>query len=371
MNNFKKHSIPWFQPELSGSELSNLKSVLDSNFLNDGPLTSEFENRIASYIGVTCAVAVPSGTVALSLALMALGVGPGDEVIVPNLTFIATANAVRMVGAVPVLVDVNLHRFTVNPDAVLGALNKNTRAIIAVDVNGRGADYGFLEQFCRDKNLYLLCDSAEALGSKYCGKYLGSFGDVAALSFSANKTVTTGQGGMILTNNQEIAERVRQLKDQGRLKRGSGGDDLHPTLGFNFKYTDIQAAVGLAQFDLLEKRCKHAAQRDSWYREMLAGLPGLNFPDYDSQPGEVRQWTDVLIDNRDDVRFRMTQRGIGNRAFWHPIHTQQPYSRDSIGFENSIYISNKGLWLPSYFSLTYEEVEFVAEFLKGLLRANN
>jgi perosamine synthetase len=359
--------IPWFEPRVAGGEIENLRGVLDRNFLNDGPLTREFERRVAELTQVKYAVAVPSGTVAISLALMALGIGAGDEVIVPDLTFIATANAVRMSGAEPVLVDVEPKRFGISTDAVKAAITPRTKAVVPVDVNGRGADYDFLEPFCRERGFHLVCDAAEAFGSCYNGRPLGSFGDAAALSFSANKTVTTGQGGMVLTNREDVAARLGQLKDQGRLKRGTGGDDLHPTQGYNFKYTDLQAAVGLAQLEVFDARCKQAMQRDVWYREALKDCSGIIFPDYDSQAGEVRQWTDILVEEREKLRAALDAQQMGNRAFWFPLHTQNPYADKKGSFTVASHISPRGLWLPSHFSLSRDDVVQVTRVIRDTL----
>ncbi len=244
--------IAWFGPHLTGRELDRLRDVLDRQYVNDGPLAREFERRLAAFVGTRHAVAVTSGTAAIALSLMAAGIGPGDEVLVPDLTFIATANAVRMAGADVKLVDVEPVRFGVDPDAVEAAIGPRTRALVTVDVNGRGADYTRLEPICRKAGLVLICDAAEALGSRFAGKMLGSFGLAGCFSFSANKTITAGQGGMIVTDNDALHDRLRELKDQGRRKGGTGGDDDHPVLGFNFKFTDLQAAVALPQFDEIE-----------------------------------------------------------------------------------------------------------------------
>ena len=170
-------TLPWFAPAMTGGELARLAGVLDRNFLNDGPVTREFEDAIAKRAGTRHAVAVTSGTAAISLALMAHGIGPDDEVIVPDLTFIATANAVRLAGGTPVLADVEPVRFTLAIEAVARGLTPRTRAVVTVDVNGRGADYRELEPFCRERGLVLVCDAAEALGSTYDGRPLGGFGN--------------------------------------------------------------------------------------------------------------------------------------------------------------------------------------------------
>jgi perosamine synthetase len=360
--------VPWFQPQMTGGELPRLADVLDRNFLNDGPLTREFQNRMAERIGVEHGIAVTSGTVAITLALMALGIKPCDEVIVPDLTFIATANAVRLAGATVVLVDVEPARLTLSPVAVEAAITSRTRAVVPVDVNGRGADYVALERICRDRGLVMVCDAAEALGSRYNGKPLGSYGDAACFSFSPNKTLTTGQGGMIVTKSAQMADRLYELKDQGRRVRGSGGDDLHPVMGFNFKFTDLQAAVGLAQLDAFDARLAHAARRDAWYRAALSDLDGVTFPDMDTQSGEVRQWTDVLLEWRSAVRAALDDLRIGSRSFWFPLHRQIPYQQDGAPFANSSVISDRGLWLPSNFNLTEGDVARVADVVKTALK---
>ncbi len=358
-------TIPWYEPQMTGDEVVYLKDALDRNFINDGPLTQEFEAKIANFIGVGHAVAVPSGTTALALGLMSTGIGQGDEVIVPNFTFIATANAVRLAGAEPVLVDIDTTDFNISVPSVRSAITKRTKAIIAVDVNGRGANYIELEPLCKEFGLRLFCDSAEALGSMYAGRMLGTFGDAAAFSFSANKTLTTGQGGMLVTNNEELAVRARQIKDQGRLKRGSGGDDLHPTRGFNFKFTDLQAAVGLAQFRKLPERIERARKRDALYGELLAGCPELAFPKSSGKDGAVLQWTDVLVSDRPELITRLEMNRMGTRAFWFPLNSQKPYLGQVGKFPVSEKVSARGLWLPSYFEISQQEIEAVVNVVRS------
>ena len=356
--------IPWFQPEVNKREEDRVLAVLKSGYLNDGDVTREFERQVAAYLGAKHCVGVTSGTAAITLSLMGLGVGPGDEVIVPDLTFIATANAVRLAGAQVKLVDVNLGRFDLNRSAFESAISTRTKAVVPVDVNGRGAGYDWLEPICKQRGIRLVCDAAEALGSKYMGRFLGTFGDAGCFSFSANKTVTTGQGGMIATNNSELYHRLLELKDQGRRQQGTGGNDLHPVMGFNFKLTNLQAAVGLAQLEKLDQRLMQARNRDQWYLDLLKNTPGIEFPDY-SHEGEVRQWTDVLVpaDRRAQIESRFKAAGIGNRPFWYPLHRQVPYSASDETFTNSLDISGRGMWLASSFSLTEIQARRVAEVL--------
>jgi perosamine synthetase len=361
--------IEWFGPHLTGREIDRLQRCLASGYINDGPLAREFERRVAALVGTEYAVAVTSGTAAIALSLMAAGIGPGMEVLVPDLTFVATANAVRMAGADPKLVDVEPIRFGIDPDLVVGAIGPRTRAVVTVDVNGRGADYRRIEPICRERGLILICDAAEALGSSYAGRKLGSFGLAACFSFSANKTVTAGQGGMIVTNDRGLHDRLRELKDQGRRNGGSGGDDIHPVLGFNFKFTDVQAAVALAQLDELEERLGLALRRDLIYFERLANRPGLTLPSFE-EPGEVRQWTDILVKDRTRIAAALEAVGIGFRAFWHPVHQQKPYYvANDAAFAHTVDISRRGLWLPSRFDLTESDMGRVCGIITEALQA--
>lgn len=361
--------IKWFAPEFGQEEQAAVAAVIASNYVNDGNVARDFEKRIAERLGVNHCVAVTSGTAAISLALVAVGIGPGDEVLVPDLTFIATANAASMIGATVKLVDVEPRRFTIDVDKARRAIGPKTRAIVPVDVNGRGADYDALTQLATQHDLKIICDAAEGLGSKFRDRAIGTFGDVSCFSFSANKTVSSGQGGMVATNSEEIYVRLRELKDQGRRHGGSGGDDLHPVLGFNFKYTNMQAAVGLAQLDKMAGRVRHFAERDDWYRELLADCPGIQLPERPNWEGEVLQWTDVLCDDRARVQTALKEAGIDSRAFWFPLHRQEPYRRDDADYATAIDISARGLWLPSSFSLTREEAERTADVIKKTMGA--
>jgi perosamine synthetase len=359
------HHIPWFQPQLDEREYARVAAVLASNYINDGAVTREFEKRLADRIGVTYCVAVTSGTAAIALALMGLGIGPGDEVIVPDLTFVATANAARLAGATVRLVDVEPERFTLDPEAARGAITPRTAAIVTVDVNGRAADYDTLQTLCRAHDLFLLCDAAEGFGSGYRGEAIGTFGDAACFSFSANKTVTSGQGGLVATNSDTLHDRLRELKDQGRRLGGTGGDDIHPVLGFNFKYTNLQAAIGIAQLEKLDERIAHFHRRDQWYRQYLAACPGIRFPARPNWQGEVLQWTDILCEDRTAVQTALQRQQIDSRAFWLPVHRQLPYQADDGDFPVTVKISAGGLWLPSSFELTEQQVRRVADVIRA------
>jgi perosamine synthetase len=252
---------------------------------------------------------------------------------------------------------------------VAQAIGPKTRAVVTVDVNGRGCDYRRLEAICLDANVPLVCDSAEALGSSSGEKSLGTYGAAGIYSFSANKTVTAGQGGAIVTDDETLYSRLRELKDQGRRHGGTGDDDLHPVIGFNFKLTNIQAAIAVTQLARLPGRIDGFLRRDQRYQDALKGCPDIKFPPM-SEAGEVRQWTDILSSRRDDIVSALSDQGIGSRPFWLPLHRQKPFQADDAEFPNAINVSRQGLWLPSNFSLTEAEIGQTAQVIRDTLSAS-
>ena len=359
-------NIPWWQPELAGTELGHLQRVLASNYLNDGPITREFEQAFARLVGARHAVAVTSGTAAIFLGLAASGIGPGDEVLVPDLTFIATANAVRLTGATVVLVDIDRATLTMDPAAAARAITSRTKAIVPVHVTGRAGTFDGIRELAKSKGLVVVEDAAEALMSKHqSGRMLGTLGMAGAFSFSPAKTFTTGQGGMVVTDDDAIHTRLRELKDQGRAQTGTGGDDVHPVMGYNFKYTSLQAAVGLAQLPLVQQRIARQVGIQKLYRRELAELEGITVLPF--AEGEVPQWTDVLIEDRDRVATDLREQGMQTRNFWFPLHSQEPYKQPDSTFPNATWASPRALWLPSAFTLTDDDVLSVCGALKRAL----
>lgn len=357
-------SLPWWQPEIGGQELGLVADVLKSGYINEGDVTDKLEKALAQRMGVRHAVATTSGTAAIMLALRGLGVGPGDEVIVPDVTFVATANAVRLAGAEPVLVDVDPKTLNISVEATQRAIGPRTKAIVPVHVSGRGADMRALMELARARGLIVVEDAAEALLSKIAGKYAGMWGQAGCFSFSPNKTMTTGQGGLIVTEDDALARTLRQLKDQGRPVRGTGGDDEHPALGFNFKLTNLQSAVGLAQLGYLDARMARMKDLHAAYQEGLAGVRELRLPGFDLTGGEAPQWTDAICERRDELERFLVGRGANCRKFWHPIHTHAPYRLDDARFPVSTAVCKKALWLPSAFQLTVDDVAHVCALIR-------
>jgi perosamine synthetase len=356
-------TIPWWMPRMTGAESDYIREVLDSNYLNEGEVTARFEDEIASLLGVRHVVAVTSGTAALFLALAGVGVGAGDEVIVPDMTFIATANAVVMTGARPVLVDVDPLTLNLDADAFRRAITARTKAVVPVHVSGRGANMRLILEIADQHGIAVIEDAAEAFVSKLDGKYLGTIGRAGCLSFSPNKTITTGQGGAILTDDDSLFGRLRELKDQGRPVRGTGGDDVHRSVGYNFKFTNLQAAVGLAQLGSLQERLDRMRRIYLGYASQLMDLPGISLPGFDIDAGESPQWTDAIVENRDELDRFLAANNAHCRRFWHPIHTQAPYRQPDENFPNSSRLGPRALWLPSSFTLRDEDVALVSDLI--------
>lgn len=357
--------IEWWEPQVGEKERELLLQVLDSNFLNDGEYTTRFEQQLARLLGCKHVVAVTSGTSALFLALVANGIGHGDEVIVPDITFIATANAVAMAGAIPVLVDIDPETLNISPSEIEKAITPQTKAIIPVHISGRSADMSNILKIAKDNNLVIIEDAAEALLSRLDGKYLGTYGNAGIISFSPNKTITTGQGGGILTDDDILVSRLRELKDQGRPVRGTGGDDTHDQIGFNFKLTNLQAAIGIAQLEKLSDRIEKIKNTYQQYKESLKDLKELTLLPFAIEKGEVPQWVDALAPRRDELVEYLLEKNIVCRKFWFPLHAHKPYSLPDDQFPQSTELASKAFWLPSSFLLSETDIEQVCQHIRS------
>lgn len=349
-------NIPWWEPKVEKEDIEYILKALKSNFINEGPFVEEFENKIAKLTGNKHAVATTSCTAAMFLALKALGVGHGDEVIVPDITFIATANAVTLAGATPVLVDVEPERLTIDTTALEKAITRKTKAVIPVHVSGRVADMANILRLAKKNKLFVVEDAAEALGSRHNGRHLGTSGTAGCFSFAANKTVATGQGGMAITNDARLAQKIRELRNQGRKGRGTGGNDIHDTVGFNFRMTDLQAGAGLGQLAHLAERTKRMRRNFELYRRELSDARELRVYPTDTDGGELPQWTDIETERRNELEAYLREKGIDCRKYWFPIHRQKAYRLNDKNFPISTRLSPRSLWLPSAFTLSDKDV---------------
>ena len=361
--------ISWWSPEMTGNELALVKAVLDSNFLNDGEVTEEFARKIAALTDAKFGIGVTSGTAAIYLSLVALGVTRGDEVIVPDMTFIATANAVSMTGATPVLADVDPGTLNISVAAMESSITSKTKAVVPVHVSGRAADMENILRFCRQRDLMVVEDAAEGFCSRGGDRYLGTLGRTGCFSFSPNKVITTGQGGVIVTDDEAIFHRLRELKDQGRPVRGTGGADTHDSIGFNFKLTNLQSAIGLGQLEKLDARLKRIRQTYRIYHDELAGVKGIRVLPFKIDKGEQPQWIDALAERRDELDDFLANNGADCRRFWFPLHTQKPYRRDDAEFPNSTRLGKQAIWLPSAFQMADSDVKTVCRLIKKFYSA--
>lgn len=352
--------IPQMAPWYGDEERQAVAAYMASGgWLMEFTQTRAFEEMIAQYVGCRHAVVVSNGTVSLVIALLALDIGQGDEVLVPDFTFIASANAVVLAGARPVLVDVDARTLCLDLERAEAALTSRTKAMVYVPLNGRSGNMHDVVGFCRAHDLLFVEDAAQALGSRFHGQHLGTFGNVGSLSFSVPKVITTGQGGALLLNDDALYTRVTLIKDFGRPRPGV---DDHQIVGYNFKFTDLQAVVGIEQMKKLPWRVERKKAMYRLYREHLESVREVEFIDTDLA-GTAPYLIDVLIpaESREGLMVFLADRGIGTRPFCPAIHTQPPYAHVRGDFPVAEEIARRGLWLPSSSSLTDSEITYVCE----------
>jgi perosamine synthetase len=357
--------INQIEPWIGEEEKKAVAEYLDAGgWLTEFKKTREFERMIADYVGSKYASVVNNGTISLVIALMALGIRNEDEVVVPDYTMIASANAIVLVGAKPVFVDIDPSNLCLDLGLAEEAINRRTRAIMFVGINGRCPDMNEVTAFARKHNLSLIEDAAQSLGSRFQGKHLGTFGIVGSLSFSFPKIITTGQGGAVVTDDEELYRRMAMIKDFGRPKAGV---DYHEIMGLNSKFTDLQAVIGVEQMKKLDWRVKRKKEIYKLYRDLLQDVREVEFIATNLQ--ECAPWfIDILVDG-DGVKNNLVKflesKGIGTRPFYPAIHTQPPYSHVRGDFKVSESVSERGLWLPSSSFLTNDDVERVCSEIKA------
>lgn len=357
-------NIPQMQPWFGQEERVAINEYMaQGGWITEFRKNQEFERAIESYTGAKHAITVNNGTVSLTVAALALGIGPGDEVIVPNYTMIATPNSVRILGAIPVFVDVEPTRLCIDLEAVERAVTSKTKAVMLVSANGRYPVEGIaaFEEFSERTGIPIIEDSAQSLGSFFPdGRHIGLAGAIGSFSFSAPKVISTGQGGALITNNDDLATSIRKIKDFGR---SGGGNDIHDSFGINLKFTDLQAVIGIEQMKKLSWRVE---RKKEIYRLLKAGLADVSQVRFFDQDLEnTSPWfNDVLVEDREPLIEHLKANKIGARVMYPPINKQATYqlAGDHV---NSNLIGEKGLWLPSASQLTDEEIATVCDGIRS------
>lgn len=362
--------IPVAEPKLTGKEREYVLDCIDTNWISSiGKYVTAFEGAFAAFCGAKHAIATNNGTTALHLALVALGVGPGDEVLIPTVTYIATANAVRYCGATPVLVDVSPKTLNIDPEDMTRRITPRTKGVIPVHLYGHPADMGAIMSLAERHGLFVLEDAAEAHGAEYRGKRVGGIGHCAAFSFFGNKIITTGEGGMVTTDDDHLAERLR-------IFRGQGMDPKRrywfPVVGYNYRMTNIQAAIGLAQLEAVDVALADRTRLAGWYDESLSSLgERIILPHQESWARHVFwMYTVYLCDadeaRRDAVMRGLDEMGIETRPVFHPMHVLPPYQQQST-FPVADNWACRGINLPTHQLVTQDETSYIADSFRRVL----
>jgi perosamine synthetase len=362
--------IPLSVPVMGGNEALYVNECIDENWVAaNGRFTRAFEQAFATRHGVDEAVATSSGTAALHSALVDLGIGPGDEVIVPDLTFIASANPVRYVGATPVLADVHPRSYTLDPACLQEVLSDRTRAVVVVHLYGHPVDMDPVLELAGARGIFVIEDATEALGSTYKGQPCGTLGDIGCFSFNGNKVITTGGGGMLLARDPERLAHMRLLTLQGRVP--GSREYVHSEVGFNYVMSNLQAAVGLAQLEQLDKLLAARRAVAERYARSLNRVQGLTYASEETWAHSNFWLGSVLVDpasygeDRDDLAARLSEASVETRPFFRPLHLQEPYRGCAPAPPSvSVHLHEVGLSVPSSASLEPADQDRVLSVLR-------
>lgn len=359
--------IPVNEPLLNGNEKKYLCECIDTGWISsEGPFVKEFEQKLSASVHRKYGVAVSNGTAALEVAVQALGIGEGDEVIMPTFTIISCAMAVTKAGAIPVLVDSDAHTWNMNAEEVEARITSKTKAIMVVHLYGLPVDMDKILALAKKYHLKVIEDAAEMHGQTYKGKPCGSFGDISTFSFYPNKHITTGEGGMVVTDDENLAERCRMLRN---LCFKKDVRYVHDEISDNYRFTNLQAAVGIAQLERLETFVKRKRDMGRYYTEALKGVRGLQLPIVRTEDAENIYWVygllldkDIPADNR-TVQRLLAEEGVGARTFFWCMHEQPVYQKQGLfqneSYPNAEYLARKGFYIPSGLALTQEQMEHV------------
>lgn len=369
-------SIPVNEPLLNGNEKKYLCECIDTGWISsEGPFVKEFEQKMSATVNRKYGIAVSNGTAALEVAAQALGIGEGDEVIMPAFTIISCAMAVSKLGAVPVLVDSDLYTWNMNVDEIEAKITPRTKAIMVVHIYGLPVEMDQVLALAKKYGLKVIEDAAEMHGQTYKGKPCGSFGDISTFSFYPNKHITTGEGGMVVTDDEELAERCRMLRN---LCFRKDVRYVHDEISDNYRFTNLQAAVGLAQLERLNEFVARKRAMGKYYTEQLSDIDGLILPIEKTDYADNIYWVygivldrQIQADNK-TIQKLLAEEGIGSRTFFWCMHEQPVYQRQGLfeeeTYPNGEYLARKGFYIPSGLALTGEQMERVAAGVHKMMK---
>ena len=367
--------IPLSSPDITQAEIDAVVAVLRSGRLSLGTKLEEFEAAFAGYAGVRHAAAASSGTAALHLAMRAFGIGEGDEVILPSFTFIAAANALRYEGATPVFIDIDAKTLNLDPQRIEEAITPRTRGILAVHTFGVPAEMGAIQEIARRRKLLVIEDACEALGAEWGGKKTGTFGDAGVFGFYPNKQITTAEGGMVVTANEEIAARIRSLRNHGRAATGSGSE--HNELGYNYRLSELHCALGIEQLKRVECILRRREAAALGYRRRLEKVGAVQLPLAEFPGGRISWFVYVVrlaegttARQREELMRRLASRGIETGRYFAPIHQQPAYEGVRVGRPLRVTesLATRTLALPFFNSMTDAQLDEVCGALEESLR---
>jgi perosamine synthetase len=360
--------IPISQPSITQKEIDYVTDAIQSGWVSSlGKYIDMFEEKFATYCGTKYAVATSSGTTALHLALVALGITADDEVIIPDLTFVATASAVKYIGAKVITVDIDEDTLCISPEAIEKAITSKTKAIIPVHLYGHPANMEEINNIAKKYNLFVVEDAAEAHGAEANGKKVGSLSHAGVFSFYGNKIITSGEGGMITTDDEELYKKMKYLRDHAMSKDKRY---WHTEVGFNYRMTNLQAALGVAQFERIEELLAKKKEIFEWYQEGLKDIECIKLNHQASWAKNV-YWM-VCLElygyteaKRDEFIQQLKANGIDSRPYFYPVSDMPMYEDTNTPVTHNVY--QRGINLPSYFDITKEQVTYICKELKGLI----
>jgi len=354
------YKYPVYQPNLTGNEKKYVEECLHSTWISSkGKFIKQFEDSFSKFVGIKNSAAVSNGTVALHVALLALGIGKDDEVIVPTFTYIASVNSIAYTGAKPVFVDSDPITWQIDPDKIREKITKKTKALMAVHIYGHPCEIDTIKKIADENNLYIIEDCAEAIGTYYKDKHAGLFGDISTFSFFGNKAITTGEGGMVCTNNDGLHDMIIRLKGQGLAKNQ---EYFHDVIGYNYRMTNICAAIGCAQLERIDEILLKKRKVAENYIEELKGLE----ISYHKETGDVRHsyWMFTILvkseSERSELRKYLSENGIETRPTFHPVHTMPMYLEKE-HYPVAEDLGKRGINLPSYPDLTEEDICYISK----------